>query len=750
MQTKEGRIVKVIFNNRENGYTVAIFQTKEDEITVTGNFHAVNEGTIYKLRGDFNIHPKYGEQFRVNSYEERVPEDSEGIRAFLASGAIRGIGPKAADLIVDRFGESALEVIESDPDKLLAIKGIGSKTLDKIIDSYNESREFTRIAFELSGYGITTAHAIKIYNEYGAESVRTVEENPYCLVGDVSGIGFRNADRIAAKIGIEPASEFRVSSGIRYVLQTYANSGSIFVPKEIAARSAADLLNLTEDVIEDTMVQMVFNGDIQSDIVDDLNVIYLYDYYESEQRVAWDIKRLMNADVSPIPTSDIDNFISGIQGRMNILRDNKIELSRAQRHAVADALKNNICIITGGPGTGKTTIINFIASIFQEIDIKTSIAAPTGRAAKRITETSGFPAKTIHRMLGYSYTEDDTMQFGKNEESPLEEKAIIVDEASMIDLKLMEGLLRAISDGSRLIIVGDADQLPSVGAGNVLRDMINSGCIHSVQLKEIFRQAGESDIVVNAHRINEGKYPEFSGRTGDFFIMREDDEIFVADRMVELVKHRLAEYYDFIHSWHDIQVITPTKKGRLGTASLNSMLQNALNPQEEGKHEKKYGVKVFREGDKVMQITNNYDMEWKERGGGYLEASYTGRGIFNGDMGFIESIDNEYEKITVNFDGRIVTYDNDNIEELELAYAITVHKSQGSEFPAVIMPMTWFPPMLMTRNLLYTGVTRGKKLVVIIGNESRMRSMVDNNRTDERYTGLAYRLKGDYLLSSST
>lgn len=745
MERKEGELTRIIFNNKDNGYTVAVFETADEEFTVTGSFHAPTEGMRYRLSGAFKVHPKYGEQFAFTSYEEIIPDDTEGIRAFLASGTIRGIGPKTADLIVDKFGKSSIEIIEDDPDRLLEIRGIGSKSLEKIIESYTESREFANISFALGEYGITTSQAIKIYAEYGSSSIEVIEENPYRLVDDIRGISFKGADAIARQVGIERDSEFRIASGIKYVLQTYAGSGSTFVPRNIAIENAVKILDVSTEMVEDVLINMAFSGEIQTDTVGGISAIYLYSYYASELRVAWDIKRIISAESKPLPVKDLRVFIDDIQNKKNAVRTDggRIELSGEQHRAIFDALTNNLCIITGGPGTGKTTIINFIATILTELGLKTAIAAPTGRAAKRITETSGFPAMTIHRMLGYVFSDDERMQFGKNEDEPLEEEAVIIDEASMIDILLMEGLLKAIKDGTRLIIVGDADQLPSVGAGNVLRDMIKSEKLHTCRLKEIFRQAEESDIVVNAHRINDGEYPEYSGKDSDFFIMRDNSDERILNSICELASGRLENYYDFIDSWNDIQVLTPTKKGLLGTHNLNAVLQAVLNPSSDEKAEKKYGSKVFRAGDRVMQIINDYEMEWKERGGGYLGTSGSGRGIFNGDMGVIEVIDKEYDKIVVNYDDKIVTYTSENLDELELAYAITVHKSQGSEFPAVIIPMTFVSPMLMTRNLLYTGVTRGKKLVVIVGNEKVMHGMIDNNRVDERYTGLAERLGED-------
>lgn len=742
MGIKEGTLTRIIFNNKDNGYTVAIFETDDEEFTVTGNFHQPKEGLRYQITGSFKVHPKYGEQFVALEYEEVIPDDAEGIRAFLSSGTIKGIGHKTAGLIIDKFGEDALEILETEPERLLEIQGIGKKTLKKITDSYNEGREFAHISFALREYGITTAQAVRIYSEYGKDAINLIEENPYRLVDDIRGISFRGADQIASKAGIKKDSEFRISSGIKHVLTSFAGSGSTYVPRDTAVEQAAILLDVSEEMIADTLISMAFTGDIKTASVNDENAIYLYDYYSSELRVADDLKRIISAEIGSLPLTDLDAYINGMEKKKNIGRDyvDRIELSDEQHKAIYDALTNNVCIITGGPGTGKTTIINFIASILNDLGVKTAIAAPTGRAARRITETSGFTAMTIHRMLGYVFTDDERVDFAKNEDDPLDEGAVIIDEASMIDILLMEGLLRAIKSGTRLIIFGDSDQLPSVGAGNVLRDMIKSGAIHTTHLREIFRQAKSSDIIVNAHRINDGEYPEYGGAKSDFFMIREGSGERTINLISELMEGRLEKYYNFIDSWNDIQVLTPTKKGMLGTHNLNKVLQDVLNPKSSEKNEKKYGNKVFREGDRVMQIINDYDIEWKGIGNSLFENDGEGTGIFNGDMGVIVSIDNEYNRLTVNYDGKIVTYSNENLDEIEHAYAITVHKSQGSEFKAIIMPIVAVSPMLMTRNLFYTGVTRGKNLVVLIGNERIMHAMIDNNRVDERYTGLSERL----------
>ncbi|WP_419022733.1 ATP-dependent RecD-like DNA helicase [Emergencia sp.] len=731
MEEKQGIITEIIFHNEENGYTIAVMETEDEYFTVVGCLPSCVKGSGYKLRGTFKIHPTYGEQFAFSEFEEMLPTGKAGIEGFLASGVIKGIGPKMAAAIVNQFGEETLEIMEHEPERLSLVSGIGPKKAESIAESFAAHREFANVSMFFQEYGVSADYALKLYKIYGAAATELIKENPYRLVEEVYGIGFRKADTIAEKMGIEKESTFRIHSGIKYGLSYYVGEGNTYMPQQELCEKVADLLDLSTELIYENMVAMAFEGDIQIDNLGGQTVVYLYLYYLAEQKVCKNIAAIANANLKSLSV-DIDSMIKMTEGETGIV------LSEQQIAAVKSSLTSGISVITGGPGTGKTTIINTIINIFEHSEFKVAIAAPTGRAAKRITETSGHYASTIHRLLEYYYCEgEDVMKFGKTSEDPLKYDVVIVDEASMIDLMLMQGLTDAIKPGTRLIMVGDYDQLPSVGAGNVLRDIIESEYVHTVILKEIFRQAEESMIVVNAHRINKGEYPFVNGKDKDFFLMERSSEKAILDLILELVTKRLAAYYEGIIPVRDIQVLTPVRKGSLGSISLNKELQQALNPPREDLMERKFGEKLFRENDKVMQIKNNYQMGWKKR-----RDFSEGQGIFNGDVGFIEKIDKEFNQMTVIFDeDKYVTYDFSQLDELELAYAVTVHKSQGSEFPIVVMPISWFPPVLATRNLLYTAVTRGKQIVVLVGSEGRMNAMIDNNRIKMRYSGLRYRLE---------
>ena len=744
MEERIGTIVEIIFRNEENGYTVAVMETSENEgvssgeyFTVVGNLPRVSKGSHFKLRGKFKEHPNYGEQFSFTEFEEVMPSGKEAIFDFLSSGLIKGIGPSTALNIISKFGEDSLRIMEEEPARLSEVSGIGEKTMAKIASSFAAHREFARVSLVFQNYGITAVQAMRLYKAYGGNAVELIEENPYRLVEEVAGFGFIKADKIAMTMGVPADSEFRIRGAIKFILSWFAGDGSTYVPRKELVERTAELLDLPGEIIQDYIVLSAMEGDIKLDVLDEEEICYLFPYYIAEKTVAMNIENLTRASIKPL-TTDVDNMIRQAESERGIT------LSEQQKRAVVNSVAYGVSVITGGPGTGKTTIIDAIMRIFDRSGFKTAIAAPTGRAAKRITETSSRFAQTIHRLLEYFYDEEmDIMKFGKNQEDTLDYDVVLVDEASMIDLLLMQGLTNAIKPGTRLILIGDSDQLPSVGAGNVLRDVIESDYVSVTKLTEIFRQAEESMIVVNAHRINNGEYPISNVKDNDFFFMERASEGDIRDLIIELVSRRLPEYYNIQDPLGSIQVLTPTRRGELGTGELNATLQRVLNPPSPTRSEKKFGDKLFREGDKVMQIKNNYSIGWRRR-----RDFSEGEGIFNGDVGFVERIDVENGTVVVVFDeDRVVEYDNTMLDELELAYALTVHKSQGSEFPIIVMPISFVPPMLATRNLLYTAVTRGKMAVVLVGRERYLRGMVDNNRIKDRYSGLKARL-GDLIQNS--
>ena len=727
----QGTIGDVIYHNKDNYYTIAVLENDEEQCTVVGYLPTVDRGRAYTFRGQWKTHATYGDQFAFTEYLEEMPSTHEGIEGFLASGVLKGIGKKTAAAIVKKFGAETFEVIEKQPHRLTEVEGIGEKKAASVAEAFLAHREFAEISLFFQQFGIAPAYAMKLYKVYGADTIKAVNENPYQLVDDVFGIGFKKADKIAEKMGIDKSSDYRIQSGIKYALWLYVNEGHTYVPQKFFCENTAEMLEVSTEQVYEMLIQLAFEGDVHIENLQDRAVVFSMPYYMAEQNVCKCLIALNSAGLKPISTN-VDQLISSTE------IETGVQLSENQKYAVKASLQNGVSVITGGPGTGKTTIINTIMKIFDHSGFITAIAAPTGRAAKRITETSGYEASTIHRLLEYYYSEgEDTMRFGRNSEDPLLYDAIIIDEASMIDILLMNGLVNAIKPGTRLIVVGDADQLPSVGAGNVLRDMIRSETIYSVKLTEIFRQAKESLIVVNAHKINKGEYPDCNEKDKDFFLLRKKSEREMLETIKSLCVKRLPEYYEGCDAIRDVQVLTPVRKGMLGSINLNKELQRVLNPPSEELPEKTFGDRIFRAGDKVMQIRNNYQMEWKK-----LEDFTDGQGVFNGDVGYIQTIDKEFNEITVVYDdNRYVKYDFTQLDEIELAYAVTVHKSQGSEFPIVIMPVSWFPPMLATRNLLYTAVTRGKRAVILVGSENKMHAMVDNNSITERYSGLAIRLR---------
>ncbi len=733
MEEKRGVIAEIIFHNPENGYTIAVVESEEpaEQFTAVGTLPGNVRGRSFVLSGEWKIHPTYGEQFAFSSWREQAPETAAGMESFLSSGVLKGIGPKTAAAIVQKFGKDTFRVIQEEPDRLTEVSGIGPAKAASVAEAFRFHRELAEITLYFQNAGLSAGSAVKLYKEYGADTIKILEENPYRLINDVYGIGFRKADAIASQLGFDKHDPERIRSGILYLLWRYVNEGHTFVPQKMFCEEAANQLEVGSEEIYEALTNLAFEDEIHVEELEGRTVVFLLPYYVAEQQVCRKLLELLRAGLKPM-TADTSALIAATEARTGIY------LSENQKHAVRSSLNNGVTVITGGPGTGKTTIINTIIEIFQQSGLSVALAAPTGRAAKRMSETSGQYASTIHRLLEYYYSEgEDLMRFGKNYEDPLDYDVVIVDEASMIDILLMKGLLDAIKPGTRLIIVGDADQLPSVGPGNVLRDILDSEIVESLHLTEIFRQARESLIVTNAHRINQGDYPECNEKDKDFFFLRRNGEKEMLETIKDLYIRRLPNFYENCDVLRDLQVLTPVRKGLLGSINLNKELQALLNPPEPGKGEKASGQRIFREGDKVMQIRNNYSQEWK-RSEDFLE----GTGVFNGDVGIIQTLDEEFHELTILFDdGRFSTYDFTQLDELELAYAITVHKSQGSEFPMVIMPMSWFPPMLSTRNLLYTAVTRARDRVILVGSERKMEAMVDNNRIVERYSGLAVRLK---------
>lgn len=724
----EGTIEEVIFQNDQNGYAVLEVNTKDDAYTVVGYMPYVTLGETLKIEGEWMTHPDYGEQIKVSRYEVVEPATLYGMERFLSSGLIRGIGPVMAEKIVKKFGLSSLDIIETYPERLKEIPGIGDERVKMISESYEKQKGLREIMVFLQGYGISSLNAIKIYKQYGDDAVKVIKENPYKVADEIFGIGFRTADKIAYHLGIDPHSAYRISSCTRYVLMQYAANGHTYMPKDLLIKETSRLLDVGEDEVEGSLILLVQNGKAMFETFEDGTVgVYYIPYYVAETNTSDKILKMALAGVKPLDI-DVKSEITKIEEDMDI------KLAENQKVAVEEAINNSILVITGGPGTGKTTLINFIIRLFKKFGKSVAIAAPTGRAAKRMSDATGYEAKTIHRLLEYSYSEEEGKGFERDDNDPLTEDVIIIDEASMLDILLMNALLKAIPISARLILVGDIDQLPPVGAGNVLRDIIESGLVKVIRLNEIFRQGQESLIVVNAHKINNGEYPVLNDKNKDFFFINATTQEEILKTIVDLCKKRLPDAYGF-DSMVDIQVLSPMRKGITGVLNINNELQKCLNPHKNGVEEKQIKDFIFRVGDKVMQIKNNYRLKW-------TKGNEKGEGVFNGDMGLIKSIDNDSQEIVVYFDDdKLVKYDFSDIDELNLSYCVTVHKSQGSEFPAIIMPLSFGPPMLLTRNLLYTAVTRAKKLVVLVGQEKYLHLMIDNNRTSKRYSGLLSKLR---------
>ena len=730
METIRGYVDHIIYRNVENGYTVLVLVCEEEEITCVGIFSDIVEGENIEAQGEYTEHPAYGRQFKVHSFEEKAPEDEMAIERYLGSGAIKGIGVALAARIVRRFKNDTFRIIEEEPERLAEIKGISQRKAMEIADQVNEKRDLRQAMIFLQKYGIHINLAVKIYQQYGQRIYGILTENPYQIAEDIEGVGFKTADEIASRIGIRTDSDFRIRSGILYALSLATGEGHTYLPMEELTRRTSALLEVEGEHIEKHYMNLALDRKIIMRQKEGQTQIYGATFFHMENNTAHMLKQLdISYDVSD---KQIESRIKQIE------KQTHIQLDEQQVLAVKEAVKNGLLIITGGPGTGKTTTINTIIRYFEMEGMDIFLGAPTGRAAKRMSETTGFEARTIHRMLEVNGGPEGSGGFERNEMNPLETDVIIIDEMSMVDITLMHALLKAILAGTRLILVGDVNQLPSVGPGSVLKDIIDSEQFHTVKLNKIFRQASTSDIIVNAHKINNGEEVVLDNKSMDFFFLKRYDADKIINVMLQLIKQKLPKFVDATE--YDIQVLTPMRKGLLGVERLNNILQMYLNPEDPSKREKEYGSIVFREGDKVMQVKNNYQLEWEIRTK-YGLAIDKGTGIFNGDTGIIQEINYFAETMTISFDeGKMVEYPFKQLEELELAYAITIHKSQGSEYPAVVIPMFQGPRMLMNRNLLYTAVTRAKKCVTLVGDDEVFSTMVNNTSQLKRYSGLMDRL----------
>ena len=735
MEKLAGYVEHIIYRNTDNGYTVLNLVNGEDEITCVGIFSTIAEGENIEATGDYTDHPTYGTQFKVVSFEEKAPEDQEAIERYLGSGAIKGIGLAMAARIVRRFKEDTFRIIEEEPERLVEVKGISERKAMEIASQVNEKRDLRQAMIFLQQFGITMNLAVKIYNKYGQEVYGILKENPYRLADDIEGVGFRTADDIAAKAGIRTDSDFRVRSGILYTLLQASGEGHTFLPQEELTAKTSELLGIDKEIIEKNYMDLSIDRKIMMKQSGDQTQIYSASFYYMEANTATMLREL---DITyDVADAEIEQRIH------NIEKQTGMKLDEHQVQAVKEAVRNGLLVITGGPGTGKTTTINTIIRYFEMEGMDIFLAAPTGRAAKRMSETTGFEARTIHRMLELNGGMEGSAGFERNETNPLETDVVIIDEMSMVDITLMNSLLKAIAPGTRLILVGDINQLPSVGPGSVLKDIIQSEAFNVVMLTKIFRQASTSDIIVNAHKINRGEDVSLDNKSMDFFFLKRYEADIIINVVLQLVKQKLPKFVDATP--YDIQVLTPMRKGLLGVERLNGILQQYLNPPDKSKREKEHGDMVFREGDKVMQTKNNYQLEWEICTKFGLTVD-KGMGIFNGDMGIITEINDFAETMTVEFDeGRKVEYSYKLLDELELAYAITIHKSQGSEYPAVVIPLLNGPSMLMNRNLLYTAVTRARKCVTLVGNDTTFNQMIQNTSQQKRYSGLCDRIRESVL-----
>lgn len=725
-----GIIDNIVYSNPDNGYAICEIDSKEEgQFYAVGYMPSITEGENAELTGSWTMHPEYGEQFKVELYRTIMPSDETAIIKYLASGVIKGVREATAKKLFAEFGSDVFNVMSTEPDKLSRIKGISKDKAEIICKSFNEQRSVQNIIMFLQQYNISPNLAVKINKVFGAEAITRIKENPYSLASAFDGITFRTADSIAFSLGIPKNSPTRISCGIIYFLKdaAYAN-GHTCMPKSLLTEHAVYELQVSETEVQNALSELIASRDIIIDKTDGTDMCYLYSYYHDEIYISQRLSLMAyTKNKYAISEERAEDEIDAFEN------EEEIQLAPEQRNAVVTALSGGCMVLTGGPGTGKTTTINTIIKLLENLKLKVALAAPTGRAAKRMTQITGKEAKTIHRLLGAQVMGNGHVLV-HDEDNPLNDDVIILDEVSMIDTPLMASFLRAVKRGGRVIFSGDSDQLPSVGAGNVLHDIIESGTIPIIKLTHIFRQSEESLIIVNAHKINNGELPEINDRTKDFFFMRRSNPESAVDTILDLYKTRLPKTYS-LNPITDIQVLTPMKKGITGTIELNRALQNSINPPKDTRAEYKYGQRIFREGDKVMQTKNNYDMPYVE------ESGEKGSGIYNGDMGIINSIHNTDKYMVITFDeGKTIEYPFSNLDELDLAYAITVHKSQGSEFPFVIMPVCSYIPMLMSRNLFYTAITRAKSMVVLVGSEKTIANMTNNNSYTKRFTGLNERL----------
>ena len=737
METLKGYVDRIMFQNVENGYTVIRLVTDGQEMICTGNLFGITQGQNIEARGEYEMHHSYGKQFRISEYSVVMPTDAVGMERYLGSGAVKGVGEALAAKIVKKFGSDTFRIIEEEPERLAEIKGISMRMAQAIALQMEEKKDLREAMVYLAGFGISNHLAVKIYEKYQTEIYGVIRENPYRLADEVHGVGFKIADDIATKVGIRTDSDYRIRCGVFYALQQATLEGNVYLPLEELLSRSEELLDVPREAIKRQLDGMIMDRKI----VAKAEAIFPYGNYYAELSCA---KMLHELNVPMDQDLRLPSQEAALEKRLKKLAQQQgMELDELQMHAVKECIKNGLFILTGGPGTGKTTTINMIIKYFESEGLDIFLAAPTGRAAKRMTETTGFEARTIHRMLelNSALSEDDghRERFERNEENPLEADVIIVDETSMVDIRIFQALLKAIIPGTRLILVGDASQLPSVGPGQVLRDLLDSQCFPGVVLQKIYRQDEASDIVMNAHRINQGEEIRMDNKSKDFFVLERNDPSVIYKQMIQLIRDKLPGYVNCTP--FEIQVLTPMRKGTLGCETLNGILQEYLNPSEPGKAEHVSGESTYRVGDKVMQVRNNYQLEWEIHGKHGIVID-SGAGVFNGDMGQIVEISDVSSELVVRFDeGRLVRYPYSDLDQLELSYAITIHKSQGSEYPAVILPLIGGPRMLFTRNLLYTAVTRARNCVTILGKTDTIREMIANADENKRYTALADRIR---------